>query len=80
LFEIKATSLKSKLLLGATTIAALSGCNAAFAQQVATESVVVTGSRIPQRNIEGSSPVTSVTSQEVKLQGSSSIVDLLKTR
>jgi iron complex outermembrane receptor protein len=78
LFEIKATSLKSKLLLGATTIAALSGCNAAFAQQVATESVVVTGSRIPQRNIEGSSPVTSVTSEEVKLQGAPSIVDLLK--
>ncbi|HWX88711.1 MAG TPA: TonB-dependent receptor [Rhizomicrobium sp.] len=79
MFEIKATSLKSKLLLGATTIAALSGCNAAFAQQVATESVVVTGSRIPQRNIEGSSPVTSVTSEEVKLQGAPSIVDLLKT-
>ena len=79
MFEIKATSLKSKLLLGATTIAALSASNAAFAQQVATESVVVTGSRIPQRNIEGASPVTSVTSAEVKLQGSASIVDLLKT-
>jgi outer membrane cobalamin receptor len=79
LFEIKATSLKSKLLLGATTIAALSGSNAAFAQQVATESVVVTGSRIPQRNVEGSSPITSVTSQEVKLQGTPSIVDLMKT-
>jgi iron complex outermembrane receptor protein len=79
LFEIKATSLKSKLLLGATTIAALSGANTAFAQQVATESVVVTGSRIPQRNIEGASPVTTVNSQEVKLQGAPSIVDLLKT-
>ena len=79
MFEIKATSLKSKLLLGATTIAALSGVNVAFAQQVATESVVVTGSRIPQRNIEGASPVTTVTSQEVKLQGAPSIVDLLKT-
>jgi iron complex outermembrane recepter protein len=79
LFEIKATSLKSKLLLGATTIVALSASNAAFAQQVATESVVVTGSRIPQRNIEGSSPVASVTSEEVKLQGAPSIVDLLKT-
>ena len=79
MFEINSTKLKSKLLLGATTIAALSGGGAAFAQQTATESVVVTGSRIPQRNVEGASPVTSVASQEFKLQGTPSIVDMMKT-
>ena len=72
------TSLKAKLLVGATSIAALGlSASAAFAQE--TETVVVTGSRIPQRGVEGGSPVTSVTSEEVKLQGAPSVVDLMKT-
>jgi iron complex outermembrane receptor protein len=80
LFETKTTSLKAKLLIGATSFAALgAAATSAQAQQVAgTESVIVTGSRIPQRGVEGSSPVTSVSSEEVKLQGAPSIVDLLK--
>ena len=78
MFEIKSKSLKSTLLLGATTIAAIGSTGAASAQQMATETVVVTGSRIPQRNLEGSSPVTAVTAQDRLLQGSTSVNDLIK--
>src|SRR5215469_3543046 len=34
-----------------------------------SQEIVVTGSRIPQPNLETASPVTTVTSQEVKLSG-----------
>ncbi len=72
------TSLKAKLLVGATSLAAFGiSASAAFAQD--TETVVVTGSRIPQRNVEGDNPVTAVTSQEFTLRGATNIVDLMKT-
>ncbi len=34
-----------------------------------SQDIIVTGSRIPQPNLESASPVTVVTSQEVKLSG-----------
>ena len=77
LFETKSNNLKAKLLLGATTFAALGFSGAAFGQQ-ATEMVVVTGSRIPQAGVEGASPVTTVSAEDVKLQGTTSVGDLLK--
>ncbi len=42
-----------------------------------TADIVVTGSRIPQPNLEGASPVTTVTSEEVKIQGVVRVEDLL---
>lgn len=77
MFQTK-TSLKAKLLVGATSIAAF-GVTATVAYAQDTETVVVTGSRIPQRGVEGGSPITSVSSEEVKLQGAPSIVDLMKS-
>lgn len=41
--------------------------------------VVVTGSRIPQPNLEGASPVTVVNSQDLKLQGTTRVEDLLNS-
>ena len=41
--------------------------------------VVVTGSRIPQPNLEGTSPVTVVNSQDFKLQGVTRTEDLLNS-
>ncbi|MXP27565.1 TonB-dependent receptor [Porphyrobacter algicida] len=38
--------------------------------------IIVTGSRIPQPNIEGASPVTVLNSQDIKLQGTTRIEDL----
>ena len=41
------------------------------------EQVIVTGSRIPQPNLEGTSPVTVVGSQEVQLRGVSDTANLV---
>jgi len=41
--------------------------------------IIVTGSRIPQPNLTSTSPVTVVTSQELKLQGTTRIEDLLNS-
>ena len=39
--------------------------------------VVVTGSRIPQRNLTGPTPVTAISQQEVKLEGTTNVETLL---
>ena len=41
--------------------------------------IVVTGSRIPQPNLTSNSPVTIVSSQDVKLQGTTRVEDLLNS-
>jgi iron complex outermembrane recepter protein len=57
----------------------------AFAQDAPAEAeaaptdIVVTGSRIPQANLEGVAPVTTVSAQEIKLQGTTKIEDLLNS-
>jgi outer membrane receptor protein involved in Fe transport len=43
------------------------------------QEIIVTGSRIPQPNLEATSPVTVVTSQEVKLSGTSRTEDLVNS-
>ena len=42
-----------------------------------SQDIVVTGSRIPQPNLESAAPVTVVTDQDVKLSGSTRIEDVL---
>ncbi|QNA87074.1 TonB-dependent receptor [Sphingomonas sp. So64.6b] len=51
----------------------------ATAADTPTEDIVVTGSRIPQPNLEGVSPVTLVSSQDIKLQGTTKVEDLLNS-
>lgn len=43
------------------------------------QDIVVTGSRIPQPNLTSASPVTVVTSQEIKLQGTTRTEDLINS-
>ncbi|HVM36965.1 MAG TPA: TonB-dependent receptor [Sphingomicrobium sp.] len=43
------------------------------------QDIVVTGSRIPQPNLEQASPVTVITAQEVKLQGTTRTEDLINS-
>jgi outer membrane receptor protein involved in Fe transport len=43
------------------------------------QDIIVTGSRIPQPNLESASPVTVVTSQEVKVSGTSRTEDLINS-
>jgi len=77
-FVTSVRSLRSRLLLGAATAAAVGLSGAAYAQDETTvETVVVTGSRIPQQGLYSSSPVTAVSQQEMKLEGTTSVETLL---
>src|ERR1700761_8026608 len=68
-------SLRTSLLLGAASVAALASGSAMAQDQV--ETVVVTGSRIPQTGLYSSSPVTAVGQQEFKMSGTTNVADLL---
>ena len=68
-------------LLAAGTVGVGTYSAGAYAQEGATpdeiEQVIVTGSRIPQPNLEGASPVTMLGAQEVKLEGTMSTENLI---
>jgi iron complex outermembrane receptor protein len=70
-------SLRSTLLLGAASMAAVGFSAPAFAQEQSTETVVVTGSRIPQQGLYAPSPVTAVGQQELKFEGTVGVETLL---
>jgi outer membrane receptor protein involved in Fe transport len=76
-----ARAVRRALVVGAITTAA----GPAFAQQAPAsstegavlESIVVTGSRIRQPNVESSSPVTQVTAADITTQGVTRVEDLI---
>jgi len=70
-------SLRSALLLGAASVAAASFSLPASAQEASQETVVVTGSRIPQQGLYAPSPVTAVGQQEMKFEGTTGVETLL---
>ncbi|HSC18575.1 MAG TPA: TonB-dependent receptor [Rhizomicrobium sp.] len=74
--NLEKRSLRSALLLGAAT-AAVGLSVPAAAQEAAPETVVVTGSRIPQTGLYSSSPVTAVGQQEMKFEGTTNVENLL---
>jgi iron complex outermembrane recepter protein len=47
------------------------------AEEAASEEIIVTGSRIPQPNLDGASPVTSLTGADIKAAGVTRVEDLL---
>jgi iron complex outermembrane receptor protein len=69
-------SLRSALLLGAAS-AAIAGLSVPAVAQDTVETVVVTGSRIPQTGLYSSSPVTAVGQQEMKFEGTTNVENLL---
>lgn len=72
--------MKTALLIGAATAAVFSfsaPVYAASAQTAAVETVVVTGSRIPQPNLTSVSPIVSVISKEFQQKGATDVSDLL---
>ncbi len=76
----KQKNLRQTLLLGAASVAALGIAAPAMAQDSGSvETVVVTGSRIPQTGLYSSSPVTAVGQQEAKFQGTTSVETLLNS-
>ena len=70
-------SLRSALLLGAASAAAIGFSAQALAQDQTTETVIVTGSRIPQQGLYSASPVTSVGQEEMKFEGTNGLDSLL---
>ncbi|MDE1986483.1 MAG: TonB-dependent receptor plug domain-containing protein, partial [Alphaproteobacteria bacterium] len=69
-------SLRSTLLLGAATAAAVSLSSTALAQG-AVETVVVTGSHIASPNLQSTSPVIEATAADIQIQGVTKVEDLL---
>ena len=77
MFQIQSkSSLKTALLLGAATATALSLTVPARADEN-VETVVVTGSRIPQQGLYSTSPVTAVGQQEMKFEGTTNVDNLV---
>jgi iron complex outermembrane receptor protein len=69
-------SLRSALLLGAAS-AAVVGLSVPATAQETTETVVVTGSRIPQTGLYSTSPVTAIGQQEMKFEGTTNVENLI---
>jgi iron complex outermembrane recepter protein len=74
---LKNRSLRAVLLLGTASAAAIGFSAQALAQEQTTETVVVTGSRIPQQGLYAPSPVTAVGQQEMKFEGTTGVETLL---
>jgi len=83
---VGAKSLRSGLLLSAASAAIATMTVPAAAQQAAcppgttcpsVETVVVTGSRIPQQGLYSTSPVTAIGQQEMKFEGTTDVSTLL---
>jgi outer membrane receptor protein involved in Fe transport len=66
-----------RLALFAGAAAAGAYAPAAFAQEQEIEQVIVTGSRIPQPNLEGTSPVTTLGAADIRLEGTQNVESLI---
>jgi iron complex outermembrane receptor protein len=78
--RLLATSMISGAALAAVSVAgaqAQSGPVAPDTSATGVQEIVVTGSRIPQKNLTEVSPVTTVNNQTVKLQGVTNVEDLI---
>src|ERR1700712_668467 len=64
------------MLMGLSSHAGAQVAVAATAEQP-TDDIVVTGSRVTKPNLPGSSPVLSVSSQEISMQGTTNVETLL---
>ena len=60
-----------------STVAATTAVMSAHAAEQTIQEVVVTGSRIPQPNLTSISPVTSIASDQVKIEGVTRVEDLI---
>lgn len=71
---------RSALLVSAATVAAIGLSSVSMnAAEGELETVVVTGSRIPQPNLYSSTPITAVSQDEIKYQGTTSVETMLNT-
>lgn len=78
--RLMASSMISGVALAAVTVTgaqAQAAADQAAAQGTAVQELVVTGSRIPSKNLTSVSPVTTVNNQAIKLQGTTNVEDLI---
>ncbi|HWC62385.1 MAG TPA: TonB-dependent receptor [Rhizomicrobium sp.] len=73
------SKLKAVLLLGAATSATALTMQGAYAQDAAPETVVVTGTRIPNRDFVSDSPISTVSADFLTQTGSIDITQVLAT-
>jgi iron complex outermembrane recepter protein len=66
-----------RVALIAASAGAVAYVPAASAQDQELEQIIVTGSRIPQANLEGTSPVSVIGAQDVQLEGRMQVEDLI---
>lgn len=71
--------LASTLLISGTMLAAPAFAQTETPAPAEEDTVIVTGSRIPQPNITSTAPVTVVGAEDVKLQGTTRVEDLLNS-
>ncbi|MFZ4122088.1 MAG: TonB-dependent receptor plug domain-containing protein [Caulobacterales bacterium] len=69
--------LSTSFLLGAALTTGFAFAAPAVAQESGDDVIVVTGSRIPQPNLETTSPVTSITAEDITTQGVTRVEDLV---
>lgn len=70
--------LRCTLLLGGAPVAVLCDSRSAAAQtNQSIETIVVTGSRLPQQNLYSSRPLTAISPQEIKFEGTADLATLL---
>ena len=75
--HLSARSLRAVLLTGAATATVFAFVGPVAAQEGGAETVVVTGSRIPQTGLVSVSPVSTVGQQEIKYEGTTTVETLL---
>ncbi|MGH7873653.1 MAG: TonB-dependent receptor plug domain-containing protein, partial [Candidatus Binatia bacterium] len=75
--NLSARNLRAALLTGAATATVFAFIGPVAAQEAGSETVVVTGSRIPQTGLTSISPVSVVGQEEAKLQGTANMETLL---
>jgi outer membrane receptor protein involved in Fe transport len=79
---VSASVVSIVLSLGAAPVFAQEATPTGPAEAAAPETeaeIIVTGSRIPQPNLESSAPVTVISAQDIKLQGTTKVEDLLNS-
>ena len=77
--NLRTRNLRTALLTGAATATVFAFVGPANAEEAqgASETVTVTGSRIPQTGLVSVSPVSTVSQQEAKLEGTTNVESLL---
>ena len=76
--QIQLNNFRSSLFLGAAT-ASLFGVTAQALADEPVETVVVTGSRIPNRDYSSDSPISTIAGENLKTQGAFEVTDLFNT-